>query len=62
MKMSKRKEWEYSKPAVMTTAVRRRTKLGILTTTVGGVGDKEGRRGSKRAELNWNHTPDQVQA
>ena len=51
-----------SNTAATTVVVRGGTRLGMLTTTVGGVGDKEGRIRRKTVELNWNQTTDRDRA
>ena len=60
--MSKRTELGDREPMEIMAAVGGGTRSGMLTTTVVRVGDEEGRRGRKTAELNRNQTPDRGRA
>ena len=50
--MSKRMDQGDRELAVTMAEVGGGTRLGMLITTSGGVGDEEGRRGGNMAELN----------
>ena len=54
--ISKRTERGERDPVAMTEAVVGGTRSGMLMTTAGGGGNKEGRRGRKMAEMNRNQT------
>ena len=62
MNMSKRMEWGYREHVVTMSVVGGGTRSGMLTTTPGGVGEKEQRIRRETAKLNRNQNPDRDQS